>query len=318
MSCDVGEASQLIVQSLLRFTYVTAHSTALPMLHLLHSSLYNPSAASPMSQVILQPFRRFTYVTGHSKTLLLLHLHHRYFTYFTWRAAHAQRDEKNSMWWTSLLLQVTKFRSSYSFGQLLRILLLAVNLFSFSHTVSSGRSFNIHNALYFVKYPSRAAQNSPEGRGLKTPVLEHPSAGSSFLANGPANFFSSSLSDPVLFFLLPFSHSFQQSCIFLFCLSTLDAPSLSIPTSQMLPVVFAHSAIVSRSLHHTTLHSTQNTSLVSSVVLFTRARGKCFFFSVKGFFCHCYPINQWEPTRGTRATSDTRMLSERHTQSHYI
>ena len=36
------------------------------------------------------------------------------------------------------------------------------------------RSFNIHNVLYFVKYISRAARNSPEGhrqpagRGLKT------------------------------------------------------------------------------------------------------------------------------------------------------
>ena len=38
--------------------------------------------------------------------------------------------------------------------------------------MSSDSSFNIHNALYFVKYPSRAAQNSPEVRGLKTPALE--------------------------------------------------------------------------------------------------------------------------------------------------
>ena len=59
----------------------------------------------------------------------------------------------------------------HSGGQLLKILLLAVNLFSFSNLVSSDSSFNIHNALYFVKYPSRATQNSPEGRGLKTPEL---------------------------------------------------------------------------------------------------------------------------------------------------
>ena len=87
------------------------------------------------------------------------------------------RGMKNSLWWTSLLQQVTRFRSSYNFGQLLRILLCAVNLFSFSHIVSSDSSFSIHNALYFVKYPSRATQNSPEvrrwplGRGLKTPDL---------------------------------------------------------------------------------------------------------------------------------------------------
>ena len=43
-----------------------------------------------------------------------------------------------------------------------------------AHPWSSDSSCNIHNALYFVKYPSRAAQNSPEerrrpaGRGLKT------------------------------------------------------------------------------------------------------------------------------------------------------
>ena len=83
---------------------------------------------------------------------------------------------KNSLWWSSLLQQVTKFRSSYSFGLLLRILLRAVNLFSFSHIVSSDSSFNIHIALYFVKYPSRAAQNSPAGRGLKTPGLKRRSS----------------------------------------------------------------------------------------------------------------------------------------------
>ena len=115
-----------------------------------HSSFSNPSATlptsqlipqpfrcftyvictSPTSQLILQPFRRFTSVTGHSTFLPLLHLRHRPFTNFSWRAAHAQGDEKNILWWTSLLQQVTKFRSSYSFGQLLRILLRAVNLFS--------------------------------------------------------------------------------------------------------------------------------------------------------------------------------------------
>ena len=104
-------------------------------------------------------------------------------------------------------------------------------------------------------------------------LLEHPSAGSSFLASGPVNFFSFSLSVPALFFLLPL---FLVQLYFLFCLSILHAPSFSIPTSQMLPVVFAHSVIVSRSLYHKTLQSTQNTSLVSSVVLFPRVCRKCF------------------------------------------
>ena len=170
---------------------------------------------------------------------------------------------------------------------MLRILLRAVNLFSFSHIVSSNSNFNIHNALYFVKYPSRAVQYSPEGRrrpagrGLKTPVLEHPLAGSSFLASGPANFFSYSLSVPALIFLLPL---FLAQLHFLFCLFILHTPSFTISTSKMLPVDFAHSVVVSRSLHHTTPHSTQNTSLVSSVVLLPRALRKCFFFLLKASF----------------------------------
>ena len=41
-----------------------------------YSSLSNLSVTSPTSQLILQPFRRFTYVTAHSPTLPLLHLRH--------------------------------------------------------------------------------------------------------------------------------------------------------------------------------------------------------------------------------------------------
>ena len=79
--------SQLILQPYSRFTYITAHSTSLPLLHLhhryftyvtahsptlpplhlRHSSFYNPSASSPTSQVILQLYRCFTYVTGTSR-----------------------------------------------------------------------------------------------------------------------------------------------------------------------------------------------------------------------------------------------------------
>ena len=46
----------------------TAYSTCL------QSSFSNISLTSPGSQLILQPFRRFTYVTAHSPTLPLLHL----------------------------------------------------------------------------------------------------------------------------------------------------------------------------------------------------------------------------------------------------
>ena len=68
---------QLILQSFRCFTYVTAHSTILPLLHLRHISFFNPSVALPTSQLILQPFRCFTYVTVHSPTLLSLLLRHR-------------------------------------------------------------------------------------------------------------------------------------------------------------------------------------------------------------------------------------------------
>ena len=74
---------------------VTAHSPTLPLLHLRHSSFFNPSFASPTSQalhlirlasrrewalLILQPFRHFTYVTTHSPTLPSLYLRHSSFS----------------------------------------------------------------------------------------------------------------------------------------------------------------------------------------------------------------------------------------------
>ena len=68
-------------------------------------------------------------------------------------------------------------------------------------------------------------------------------------------FISSSIN---LFFLLPL---FLAQLHFLFCLSILHAPSFSIFTSQMLPIVFAHSVVVSKSLHQSTLHSTESTLL---------------------------------------------------------
>ena len=44
--------SQFILQPFHRFTYVTALSPTLPLLHLRHSSFSNPSFASPTSQAI--------------------------------------------------------------------------------------------------------------------------------------------------------------------------------------------------------------------------------------------------------------------------
>ena len=71
---DASPTSQLILQPFHRFTYITAHSPTLPLLHLCHSSFSNSSFASPTSQFILQHFRCFTYVTAHSPTLPSLHL----------------------------------------------------------------------------------------------------------------------------------------------------------------------------------------------------------------------------------------------------
>ena len=80
---------QLILQPFRCFTYATAHSPTLTSLYLRHNSFSNPSIASPTSQLILQPLRHFTYATTHSPTLLLLLLSHDIFTYVTWRAGHA-------------------------------------------------------------------------------------------------------------------------------------------------------------------------------------------------------------------------------------
>ena len=47
-----SRTSQLILQPFRRFTYVTAHSPTLPLLHLRHSSFSNPSFASLTSQAL--------------------------------------------------------------------------------------------------------------------------------------------------------------------------------------------------------------------------------------------------------------------------
>ena len=60
MSCDVGEVAERLENE--------------------QSSFSNLSITSPTSQLIFQPFRRFTYVTAHSPTLPLLHLQHSSFS----------------------------------------------------------------------------------------------------------------------------------------------------------------------------------------------------------------------------------------------
>ena len=75
--------SQLILQPIPRFTYVTAHSPVLTSLHLHHSSFSNPSATLPTSQLILQRFRCFTYVIGTSPTSHIILQPFRCFPYVT-------------------------------------------------------------------------------------------------------------------------------------------------------------------------------------------------------------------------------------------
>ena len=67
MSCDVGEVTERLDNEL---CYVCVSSA-------LFSNL---SVTSPTSQLIIQPFRHFTYVTAHSPTLPLLHICHSSFS----------------------------------------------------------------------------------------------------------------------------------------------------------------------------------------------------------------------------------------------
>ena len=79
----VWEWVELILQPFLHFTYITTHSSTLPLLHLGHSSFSNPYFASPTSQDFHLRHRIFTYVTGFSLTSQDFHLRHRIFTYVT-------------------------------------------------------------------------------------------------------------------------------------------------------------------------------------------------------------------------------------------
>ena len=79
--------------------------------------------------------------------------------------------------------------------------------------------------------------------------------------------------------ILP-SPTLSSTSAFLFYLSILYAPSFPISTSQILPVVFAHSVVVSKSLNHITLQSTQSTSLASSLVIFPNAKGQHIYTNI--------------------------------------
>ena len=59
-----------ILQYFRHFTYATTHSPTLPSLYLCHSSLSNPSVASPTSQFISNP----SFASPASQALQLIHL----------------------------------------------------------------------------------------------------------------------------------------------------------------------------------------------------------------------------------------------------
>ena len=69
MSCDIGEVMERLENEQSSHTHSRAHSPTFPSLHLRNSSFSNPSVALPTSQLILQSLFRFSYVTGSSLTL---------------------------------------------------------------------------------------------------------------------------------------------------------------------------------------------------------------------------------------------------------
>ena len=95
-----------------------------------------------------------------------------------------------------------------------------------------------HNVVYHLIYSS----------ALNIFAVYHSFSRQFLLTQWPSQFlFLFFISSSILFPL------FLAQQHFPFCLSILHAPFFSISTSQILPAVFAHSVVVSRSLHHTTL-----------------------------------------------------------------
>ena len=118
-------------------------------------------------------------------------------------------------------------------------------------------------------------------RGLRTTVLEHPSAGSSFLASGPANFFSSSLSIPALFFLLPLF--LAQLHFFIMCVHCIRSilPHIHISNASRRFFSFRRSAQVSAP-YNATLHTKHFTSLF--LTSFSKGPQKILLLLLKASF----------------------------------
>ena len=72
----ISSTSQLILQPFHRFTYITAHSPTLLLLHLHHSSLFNPSFTSPTSQALhLIHWNKSSLAAGQCVTPYYTHSH---------------------------------------------------------------------------------------------------------------------------------------------------------------------------------------------------------------------------------------------------
>ena len=168
------------------------------------------------------------------------------------------------------------FSRSWLFGAVapriqLNLILIIIIIIKINHTIlPKGKSFtansaistlpssqpsfsHLHKSIYHdvvYRLISSSAANFPLVYHF---LLEHPSADNSFLASSPANFFSSSLSLPALFFLLPLY--LAELHFFIFSVHFTCSILLHIHISNV-SRRFCSFRVVSKSLHSITLHST--------------------------------------------------------------
>ena len=114
--------------------------------------------------------------------------------------------------------------------------------------------------------------------------------GSLFLTSGTANFFFSSLLNSALFL---FCLLFLTQLHFLFCLSYFTCSIFLHIHISNASSVSPHSIFMSMFLHCTVPNSTQSISLVSFLIFLPSVCQKMCLFSLKIFFCHCYPLSDF-------------------------
>ena len=208
MENEALPTSELILQPFCCFTYVTAHSPNFPSLHLRpnsfsnpsvvylhHSSFSYPSIVSPTSQFILQPFFRFSYVTssslnspGEPPMCPLVCVSENFGFSLT-----ISKPSNQSIHQSIINHRVVPKGRCFTVNSAFSTLSSSQPSLSYLHTVHIG---------LLSSCPSSDIVFCRELSSRLPFLLEHPSAGISFLVSGPANLFSSSLSVPALFFLL--------------------------------------------------------------------------------------------------------------------